>query len=230
MRENLYKNSQKNEDKKTFLENRLVFLAEGAPEAAPASDDSAEAVAFNLTLSEDAKKRAAQTASTIVKVQKDENKYKSGKVIVKDLKEELKKLGFNIPDDIDFQNIDEVIDYVLEHTDFTLQPLTLGDIHIDQDAAKRFRDLKVEFVFDEASQHIDFKVPATVQFFDLDGNKVGIMDETDATHFVDVSISYNGEEDSFLVIVGKDDSTQVRRTLKYKVSKKAADTVPPVAA
>ncbi|MBT6069405.1 hypothetical protein HOG48_06680 [Candidatus Peregrinibacteria bacterium] len=201
------------------LESRLVYFAEGAPESAPPSQDGVEAVAFNLAPSEDAKKKSAQTWSTIVGVKKDEGNYHSSGAIVTDLKKNLKELGFEIPDDMEFKDIDEVVDYVLEHTDFTLQPLRLGDIHIDQDAAKRFRDLKVEFIFDEKTQHIDFKVPPTVQFFDLDGNKVGIMDETDATHFVDVSISYLSEEGSFLVVVGKDDSTQIRRTLKYKVSK-----------
>lgn len=202
-----------------FLEPRLVFFAEGAPEAAPAADDSKEAIAFNLAPSENAKKKAAGTWSTIAGVRKDENKYHSSGAIVTDLKEELTKLGFKIPEGKEFKTIDEVIDYVLEHADFSLQPLTLGDIHIGQDAARRFKDLGVEFVFDEASQHIDFKFPKTVQFFDLDGNKVGIMDETDATHFVDVSISYSPEEDNFLVIVGKDDDSQIRRTLKYKVKK-----------
>ena len=202
------------------LERRLVFFAEGAPEAAPPTQDSKEAVPFNLAPSESAKKKAAGTWSTIQGVQKDEKKYHSSGGIVKDLKEELKKLGFNLPEDREFKDIDEVVDYLLEHADFSLQPLTLGDIHIGQDAARRFKDLDVEFVFDEANQHIDFKFPQEVQFFDLDGNKVGIMDETDATHFVDVSISYQPEADTFLVIVGKDDNTQVRRTLKYKVQGK----------
>ena|GEM_PF-6574797 len=216
----LHNNLNSGANLNSFLESRLIKFAEGAPEAAPAADAGQEVVAFNLSPSETARKKGAQAAAVIVKVKKDEGTYNSSGAIVKDLKKELKEIGFHIPDDLQFNNIDEVIDYVLEHTDFSLQPLTLGDIHIGQDAARRFRDLGVEFVFDEAAQHLDFKVPATVQFFDLDGNKVGIMDETDATHFVDVSISYDPDPDTFLVIVGKDDDSQIRRTLKYKVVKK----------
>ena len=218
---NLHANLEPNSN--SFLEPRLVNFAEGLSEAAPAADTGDEVVAFNITPSEKARRKGAQAAAVIVKVKKDEGSYNSGGAIVKDLKKELKEVGFDIPEDIQFNNIDEVIDYVLEHTDFTLQPLTLGDIHIGQDAARKFRDLGVEFVFDEATQHIDFKFPPTVQFFDLDGNKVEIMDETDATHFVDVSISFDDETKNFLVIVGKDDDTQVRRTLKYKVSKKVEE-------
>lgn len=202
------------------LEARLIGFADGAPEAAPPSQDGKEAVPFNLSPSENARKKGAQAAAVIVQVKKDEHKYTTGGAIIVDLKAQLRALGFNIPDGMEFQSIDEVIDYVLAHTDYSFQPLTLGDIHIDQDAARMFKTLGVEFIFDEAKQRIDFKFPENVQFFDLDGNKVRIMDETDATHFVDVSISYNDEENTFLIIVGKDDDTQIKRTLRHKVISK----------
>lgn len=206
----------------SVLEQRLVYLADGMPEAAPPAADGKEAVPLTLSVSEEARKKGAQAAAVIVQVKKDEGKYNSGGAIVTDLKAQLNALGFKIPDNMEFANIDEVIDYVLEHTDYSIQPLTLGDIHIGQDAARIFKNLGVEFIFDEAKRHIDFKFPTNVKFHDLDGNEVKIMDETDSTHFVDVSISYNDEDDSFLVIVGKDDNTQIRRTLKYKVTKAGA--------
>ena len=196
---------------------KACFFADSAPEAAPAAGDQKETVQFNLSVSEEARKRGAQAAAVIAQVKKDEHKYMSGAAIVLDLKKQLTELGFKIPSDMEFKNIDEVVDYVLAHADYSLQPLTLGDIHIEQDAARIFKNHGVEFIFDEVKRHIDFKFPDGVEFFDLDGNRVKIMDETDATHFVDVSISYDDENDTFVVIVGKDDSTQIRRTLKYKM-------------
>lgn len=207
------------------VENRLIFFADTAPETAPPSGDSKEAVPFNLSVSEEARKKGAQAAAVIAQVKKDEHKYTTSGAIVQDLKKQLKDLGFKIPDNMEFKSIDEVVDYVLEHTDYSFQPLTLGDIHIGQDAARIFKNLGVEFIFDEGKQHMDFKFPPSVAFFDLDGNKVKIMDETDATHFVDVSISYNDEDDTILVIVGKDDNTQIRRTLKYKSERKEPEKV-----
>lgn len=203
-----------------FVENRLVYFADSAPEAAPTAGDQKEAVPFNLSVSEEARKKGAQAAAMIAQVKKDEHKYTTSGAIVQDLKKQLKELGFKIPDDMEFANIDAVVDYVLEHTDYSFQPLTLGDIHIGQDAARIFKNLGVEFIFDEGKQHMDFKFPDSVAFLDLDGNRVKIMDETDATHFVDVSISYNDEDDTILVIVGKDDGAQIRRTLKYKSERK----------
>lgn len=209
----------------SFVEHRLVYFADTAPETAPPASDGKEAVPFNLSVSEEARKKGAQAAAVIAQVKKDEHKYTTSGAIVQDLKKQLKELGFKIPDDMEFKNIDEVIDYVLEHTDYSFQPLTLGDIHIGQDAARIFKNLGVEFIFDEGKQHMDFKFPPSVAFFDLDGNKVKIMDETDATHFVDVSISYNDEDDTILVIVGKDDNTQIKRTLKYKSERKEPEKV-----
>ncbi len=202
-----------------FRPTHACFFADTAPETTPAAGDQKEAVPFELGLSEAARKKAAAAAAVIAQVKKDERTYVSSKAIVQDLLKALRENGFNIPEGMEFNSIDEAVDYVLANTDYSFQPLKLGDVHIDAEAAKVLRDLKIEFLFDESTQHMDFKVPHGVDFFDLDGNKVTLLESTDATHWVDVSISYDEAAGTFLVLIGKDDGAQFRRTLKYKVKK-----------
>lgn len=200
--------------KREIVNLNKVYFADGGAEVAPPAGDDKEAVPFNLAMSEAARKRAASTSSAIAQVKKDESAYITSNQVILDLIAELEKFGFTVPKDKDFKSIDEVVDYMLANTDMKFLPLTLGDIHIDADATKKLRDLKIEFIFDEKSQKIEFKVPPSVKFFDAKGRAVQFMTESDATHFVDIAITFDEAANTFTILIGLDDGNQLTRFLK----------------